>query len=133
MEKTLALNYSFQVYIISHHETPTNVQQTNNTHAIKTVITPNDYADFSRNSYGQQTLNDLMTNLGHKHLNLLRIAETAGSVQMWELLHFMINDNILMNIHQLQLAITIGEIHILHFGISFDAQKEIYSKKNVQP
>ena len=111
MERTLALNYSFHVYLISHHETPTTVQLTNNTHAIKTVITPNDYADFSRNSYGQQTLNDLMTNLGHKHLNLLLISETAGSVQTWELLHFMINDNLFMNIHQLQLAINIGNLY----------------------
>ncbi len=108
-EKVLAQNYSFQVYIISHHDVPKRIQKLNNTHVMKAIVTPNDYADFSRNSYGQQTLNDIMHMLGHTHLNLLRIAETAGSVQAWELLHFMINDNLLLNVHHLQLTMYIGK------------------------
>ena len=107
MEKTLALNYSVHVYLIGPDDLP-HMMHMNNTKVIKTSIMPNDYADFSRNSYGQQTLNNLMKVLGHDHIDILRIAHTVSNVQTWELLRFMISDNLLLKVRQLHVAMYIG-------------------------
>ena len=121
MERMLALNYSVQVYIITHDSVPYLVTQTNNTHVIDTVIVPNDYADFSRNSYGQTTLNSLMKDQGHTYIDLLRLASTSNNVQIWELLHFMISDNLLLNVKQLHIAMYIGEFTKFLTTVKFTA------------
>lgn len=108
MEKALALNYSVKVYLAGPEE-HANMEHMNNTQVIKTVITANDFADFSRNSYGQQTINNLMLWLGHDHIDILRIAHTVSSVQTWELLHFLIYDNLLLKVKQLHVAMYIGK------------------------
>lgn len=108
MEKSLASNYSFHVYVISPEKVP-QVQYINNTHVVETFLVPNDYADFSRNSYGQQTINTVLTNLGHDHLAILRLANLPSNIQMWELLHFMIYDKLLLKVNQLQIAMYIGK------------------------
>ena len=108
MERMLAVNYSFDVNIISHDPVSSGVRQTNNTHVIDTVLVPNDYADFSRNSYGQQTLNSVLKERGHTHIDLLRLASTSNNIQMWEILHFMTLDNLLLNVKQLHIAMYIG-------------------------
>lgn len=110
MERMLAVNYSFQVYVATRDPVPQIFKSTNNTHVIETVIVPNDYADFSRNSYGQQTLNTLLKEKGHKHLDLLRLASTSSSVHLWEILHFMIYDNLLLDVKQLHIAMYIDKI-----------------------
>ena len=108
VEKALASNYSFQVYIIAPDKVP-QVQYTNSTYVVQTILVPNDYAAFSRNSYGQQTINTVMNNLGHTHINILRLSHTMNNVQLWEILHFMINDNLLLNVQQLHIAMYIGK------------------------
>ena len=107
MERTLAINYSFQVVIISPHAL-LDMSSLNNTAVIQTVLVPNDYADFSRNSYGQQTLNAIMSEHGHTKLEVLRLHQTVTSVQVWEVLHFLVADGLMENINQLQLAVIIG-------------------------
>ena len=109
MERMLAVNYSFEINIVTHDPVPAYVRQTNNTHVIDTVLVPNDYADFSRNSYGQQTMNSVLKDQGHSHVDLLRLASTSNNVQIWEILHFMTQDNLLLNVKQLHLAVYIGK------------------------
>ena len=112
-ERSLALNHSFHVYFIADRPLSPAVRLVNNTHYIHTQLVPNDFADFSRNSYGQQTINDMMRSLGHSHLDVLRLASLAPSVQMAELLHFMIYDHLLYNVKQLHIAMYIGEFLII--------------------
>ena len=81
----------------------------NHTHAFKTDIVPNDPADFSRNSYGQQTANNFMLSLQHKHIDILKIEYTAEKAPLWEILHFMTLDNLLLKVHQLHIALYIGK------------------------
>ena len=102
----LALNFSYNVFIISDRITRPLLQFTNNTYVIATTITANDPADFSRNSYGQRTVNDVMKSLHHDRLDLLRV-EGSGSA-MWEVLHHMINDNLLLHVKQLHVTMRIG-------------------------
>ena len=110
-ERSMALNHSFQVYFVTSKVLPANVHLVNHTHHIQTQLVANNFADFSRNSYGQQTMNDLMHMLGHQHVDLLYLAEVTPSVQMWELLHFMIYDNILYTVKQLHISMYIGQCH----------------------
>ena len=107
----LALNLSFQVYAISHRDLPFSLRDTNNTHVVKTTLVPNDYADFSRNSYGQQTINDLMLNLKHSKIDVLKLEAIKRDHEMWEMLHFMTNDNVLLNVDQLHIAVYIGRFN----------------------
>ena len=113
MERDLAQNYSFDAYLISRDKLPHHISSVNNTHVINTVLVPNDPADVSRNLYGQKTINDIMRNLGHlKHhrrIDLVKLASTVNPAHMWEVLHFMIEDNLLVNIRQLHIAMYIGE------------------------
>ena len=106
IERMLALNFSYNVFIISDRITRPLLQLSNNTYVIATTVTANDPADFSRNSYGQRTINDVMKSLHHDRLDLLRF-EGSGSA-MWEVLHHMINDNLLMHVKQLHVTMRIG-------------------------
>ena len=106
----LALNFSYNVFIISDRITRPLRQFTNNTYLIATTITANDPADFSRNSYGQRTVNDVMKSLHHDRLDLLRV-EGSGSA-MWEVLHHMINDNLLLHVKQLHVTMRIGRCEL---------------------
>jgi len=109
VERELALNHSFEVLLITHEKIRASAAHVNNTHVIQTVLVPNDPADFSRNLYGQQTFNDLLRSLGHQQLDLLRLGSMANPQQMWELLHFMIEDNLLLNVQQLHITMYIGK------------------------
>ena len=110
VERHLAYNHSFQVFIISPEELPIWAKQINNTFSIKASLVPNDPADFSRNSYGQKTLNTLLKELRHNRIDILRLVNLEKGVNMWELLHFMNYDNILLNVQQLHVAMYIGEL-----------------------
>ena len=59
VERDLALNHSVDVVIITHDRVPSYLHHLNNTRIVHTVLVPNDPADFSRNLYGQQTINDV--------------------------------------------------------------------------
>ena len=109
VERNLALNHSFEVYLINHVDFPNSIKNINHTHSIKTTITSNDPADFSRNSYGQQTMNSLIKYLGHTTIDLMRLENVADSVHMWELVHYMTADNLFLNVRQLHLAVYIGK------------------------
>jgi hypothetical protein len=128
MEKSLASNYSFQTYVIAPEKVP-QIQSVNNTHTVETFLVPNDNADFSRNLYGQQTINTVMSNLGHAHLSLLRLGNLPSNVQMWEFLHFMISDNLLLKVNQLHIAMYIDKIDEDHLYNWYRALYELFYKQ----
>lgn len=111
LEHTLAVNYSTEVYITSPVHLSPYLYHANNTHVVQTSVVANDPADFSRNSYTQRTLNDVLMSHGHEseRLDLLRLVSGDHEVtQMWELVHYLTNDNILLRVQQLHLLVYIG-------------------------
>ena len=122
MERSLAYNHSFEVYIASHTDLPASIHNVNNTHVINTVIVANDPADYSRNLYNQRTINDLMSSMGHSHIQLLRLVFTEENIQMWELLRFLIQDNILHKVDMLHLAVYIGMVFVFMFYLFIMSQ-----------
>ena len=109
VERHLALNHSFNVFIVSHAGLPPVVRYTNHTRTLQATIVPNDPADFSRNSFDQKTINTLFQEMNFGHIDLLRLANLAENVNMWELVHYMTADNLFLDVHQLHLAVYIGE------------------------
>jgi len=111
LERTLALNHSFEVNIVTSQSVPRSLQYVNNTHVIHTTIVANDPADFSRNSFVQRTLNDLLAAQEHgaTKIDLLRLVGTDGdAVSMSDLVHFLVADNVLKHVQQLHLTVYIG-------------------------
>jgi len=111
LERTLALNHSFEVNIVTSQPVPRSLQYVNNTRVIATTIVANDPADFSRNSFVQRTLNDLLAAQRHHatKIDLLRLVSTdSDTVSMSDLVHFLVADNILKHVQQLHLSIYIG-------------------------
>jgi len=111
LERTLALNHSFEVNIVTRHPVARSLQYVNNTHVIRTTIVANDPADFSRNSFSQRTLNDLLAAQGHgaTRIDLLRLVSTdSDTVSMSDLVHFLVADGVLKHVQQLHLSVYIG-------------------------
>ena len=112
VERHLALNNSFNVLIVSHLPLPYAAQHTNHTRTLQATIVPNDPADFSRNSYHQETINTLLQDMNFGTIDLLRLANLADNVNMWEMVHYMAADNLFLDVRQLHLAVYIGKIAI---------------------
>lgn len=110
VSRDLAANHSYTVYMVSHKPIPKDTAHFNNTHAIHSTIVPNDPADFSRNLYGQQTLNDLMSTLSHDRVSLLRLGSLGTHINMWEILHYAIQDHLLVGIQQLHLVLKVDKL-----------------------
>jgi len=111
LERTLALNHSFEVNIVTSQPVPYSLQNINNTHVTATTIVANDPADFSRNSFMQRTLNDLLAAQGHgaTRIDLLRLVSTdSDAISMSDLVHFLVADNVLKHVQQLHLSVYIG-------------------------
>lgn len=109
IERYLAANCSVDVLLVSHQSMPHALHGLNHTRVIHTTLMPNEPADFSRNSYDQMTINSLMLKLGVGHFDLLRLAALVDGVQMWEMVHYMTVDNLLANVHQFHLVMSIGK------------------------
>lgn len=113
LERNLALNYSFSMFIVTRSLTSA-LRGVNGTHVVRTTIVANDPADYSRNSFIQRTLNDLLAAHGHDkvHIDLLRLIapDDSSAVQMWELVHFLIHDNVLRHVQQLHLMVYIEKL-----------------------
>jgi len=111
LERTLALNHSFEVNIVTRQPVAPSLQYVNNTRIIRTTIVANDPADFSRNSFAQRTLNDLLAAQGHSAMtvDLLRLIGTdSDAVIMSDLVHFLVADGVLKHVKQLHLNVYIG-------------------------
>lgn len=81
----------------------------NNTYFIKTIIVPNDPSDFTRNSFETQTLNDIMTNIHHTHLDILKIESVTEESHSHEILYYLVKDDLLRKVDQLHIALHIGK------------------------
>ncbi|ELT94541.1 hypothetical protein CAPTEDRAFT_205016 [Capitella teleta] len=108
VERYLAANCSFTLLLVS--APPQVFPAINRTHHLQINIVPNDPADYARNSYDQMTLNTLLQRYGIPNIDLLRMAQTANGVHMWELLHFMIRDNLLLHVQQFHVAMYIDKL-----------------------
>ena len=105
------MNHSFEVNIVTRQSVARSLQYVNNTHIIHTTIVANDPADFSRNSFVQRTLNDLLAAQGHSatNIDLLRLISTdSDAVSMSDLVHFLVADGVLKHVQQLHLTVYIG-------------------------
>ena len=115
LERILALNFSYKVYIF--HTEPLTldfIQATRNkTHTYKRSIVPNDPADFGRNSYQSSTLNSLFESLKHSSIDILKIETLADNSHSHELIYYMVKDNLLRRVRQLHLAIYVGMYYLL--------------------
>ncbi|XP_013400073.1 uncharacterized protein LOC106166152 isoform X2 [Lingula anatina] len=110
-ESALALNYSFQVNVITNFADADIVfREMNNTHILKTFLVANDNHDFTRNLYGQNTFNDILKKGGLKHIDILKMDRPSREVQLWEILHFMNEDRLLMSVKQLHIVMTIDKL-----------------------
>lgn len=110
LERSLAANYSFSAYLVSLSDVSGQVHGISNMHVIRSAIVANDPADFSRNTYGQRTMNDLLAAQGHSHIDLLRIMSTGRNVEMWQLLYFLIKDDLVTKAYQLHLSVYIDKL-----------------------
>jgi len=111
LERTLALNHTFEVNVVTPQPVARSLNYINNTHVIRTTIVANDPADFSRNSFAQRTLNDLLAAQGHSaaRIHLLRLVGTDSDiVSMSDVVHFLVADSVLKHVQQLHLSVYIG-------------------------
>ncbi|XP_041354593.1 uncharacterized protein LOC121372358 [Gigantopelta aegis] len=109
-EQVLAKNLSFQTYIFVHYSIPPALRTMNASHVYKTVIVPNDPADFGRNSFETQTLNNVIEKLNHQHIDLLKLESLLDLSNTHELLFYLIKDGLLSNVKQLHVVFDIDKI-----------------------
>ena len=112
-EKTAAVNFSSNLYIFSVIEEYTTLLAalSNRTRLYALNIAPNDPADFARNSFDSQTLNSVFSMLKNQECDILKIDKHAEHVKNYEVLKFMIEDNLLqkMKVKELHIVIELGK------------------------
>ena len=91
-----------------------------NTTVERTVIVANDPADYARNAYDQRTINALWgaegsdaapgSSRGGGAVDLLRLVGVGESVEMWEVLHYLVRDGLMERVRVLQLELYIGTL-----------------------
>ncbi|CAG2228101.1 unnamed protein product [Mytilus edulis] len=108
-ERLLVRNLSFNVFLMCHRPIY-NDGSLNNTYVIKTVVVPNNPSDFTRNSYETQTLNDIMLNLHHTHIDILKIENVMDEINTHEILFYLVNDDLLKKVDQLHISLHIDKV-----------------------
>lgn len=108
LETLLAQNYSFHMYAITPQLQGLAADSRASMIHIPLAIVSNDPADVMRNSFTHRTINDVMRELFHKRLRLLRILNVEDDSQLYEVLEFLIKDNILSEVNELHLVIHFG-------------------------
>lgn len=68
-----------------------------------------DPADFSRNSYETQTLNNALGILKHKTVDILKIEHVLDQRRSYELLYYLINDGVMKRVNQVYFSVLIGK------------------------
>lgn len=111
-EDAIARNTSCNVFVFSHEKPPSDffLTKSNNTHFIRSAIVPNDPADFSRNSYETQTLNNALGILKHKTVDILKIEHVLDQRRSYELLYYLINDGVMKRVNQVYFSVLIDRI-----------------------
>ncbi|KAK7105135.1 hypothetical protein V1264_019737 [Littorina saxatilis] len=111
-EALISRNLSIRQLVFLHDApsmTAHALQQLNTT-VYHTVIVPNDPADFGRNSYDMQTVNSIMSKLGHRHVDILKLESFQDISHSYEVLYFMVKDGILSRFQQLHITLEIDKI-----------------------
>ena len=105
------MNYSYNVNVFHHQSVPNDFLRVlrNKTRVYKTSIVPNDPADYGRNSFETQTLNNVFETLKHPVIDVLKIDRLSDLSHSHELLYYMVKDQLLTGVRQLHLAIYIGK------------------------
>lgn len=70
---------------------------------------PNDPADFGRNSYETQTLNNVFDLLKHPVVDILKIETLSDMKHSHELIQYIVKDHLLTGVRQLHLSLYIGK------------------------
>lgn len=109
-EEAIARNISCNVYIFSHEKPPADffTTKSNHTHFIRSAIVPNDPADFSRNSYETQTMNNVLDILKHKTVDILKIEHVLDPSRSYDLLYYLMKDGIMKRVNQVYFSVLIG-------------------------
>lgn len=94
--------------------------RSNNTRSMRMSVVPNDPADFVRNSYDTQTINNIMLSLGHSYIDILKMDHFADSSQSHDVLYFMIKDDLLSRAGQLHIALHIGMYWLIYSSHTCD-------------
>ena len=98
-------------------------------------IAPNDPADFARNSFDSQTLNSVFSLLKNQECHILKIDKHAEHVKNYEVLKFMIEDNLLqkMKVKELHIVIELGKYFNSYTILIYNLILSIYqcAKKKV--
>ncbi|XP_021367591.1 uncharacterized protein LOC110459587 [Mizuhopecten yessoensis] len=107
-ERIVAKNLSFNLYMFDTDLTTVDFSlRSNNTRSMHISVVPNDPADFVRNSYDTQTINNIMLSLGHTYIDILKMDHFVDSSQSHDVLYFMIKDDLLSRVGQLHIALHI--------------------------
>ncbi|KAK3591605.1 hypothetical protein CHS0354_013788 [Potamilus streckersoni] len=111
-ERILAVNLSFHVYIFHHLPVPKDIIYSfgNRTYVLQTAIVPNEPADFGRNSYGTQTINNMMESQHHTTVDVLKIDLPFDTSRSHELFYYMIKDRVLQRVKELHLSIYVDKV-----------------------
>ncbi|KAL5007364.1 hypothetical protein ScPMuIL_016170 [Solemya velum] len=110
LERVLAQNFSFEVYIFTHKNIESSQIVPNNTHIYRLNVVPNDPSDFSRVSYETNTINNLLQMLKLQNLAILKIDQVFDMSHSHELLYFLIKDHLLSDVKQLHITIRIDKV-----------------------
>ncbi|KAL4238172.1 hypothetical protein ACF0H5_002884 [Mactra antiquata] len=131
LEKLLALNYTYSVYIFHHQPITIDFSKSvkNRTKVIKTTIVPNDPADFGRNSYETQTLNNVFENLHNPVVDILKIELLSEMSHSHELLQYIVKDHLLTSVRQLHLALHIDKVDDDYLYSWYKALYELFHKQ----
>ncbi|XP_076441708.1 uncharacterized protein LOC143280864 isoform X2 [Babylonia areolata] len=111
-EEALSQNLSIRQLVFlpkSAKVTPQKLLQLNTT-VYRTTVVPNDPSDFSRNSYDMNTVNSIMSKLGHRHVDLLKLEHIEDVTHSFEIPYFMAKDGILTRFDQLHIVIEIDKV-----------------------
>ncbi|XP_076463467.1 uncharacterized protein LOC143295732 [Babylonia areolata] len=111
-EALLSRNLSVHQFIFLHEAPGQNPQALLRLNATiyHTAIVPNDPADFGRNSYDAQTVNSVMSRLGHRRVEVLKVEGVQDAARSYELLYFMVKDGLLARFLQLHVMMEIDKI-----------------------
>ncbi|XP_033735824.1 uncharacterized protein LOC117324193 [Pecten maximus] len=110
-ERIIAKNLSFNLYLFGTGLTTSDFSvNSNNTRNMHISVVPNDPADFVRNSYDTQTVNNVMLSLGHTYIDILKMDHFMDSSHSHDVLYFMIKDDLLSRVGQLHIALHIDKV-----------------------
>jgi len=110
LEHLLVFNHSYELNVFDHRSSSCNFQGwiKNKTNVYKTIIVPNDPADYGRNSYETQTLNSVFEGRRVEVVDVLKLDQLEDMAHSHELLYFMVKDRVLTRVRQLYITLHIG-------------------------